>query len=99
MINLEELNDVYTISHLTNNDDLSTFVIENPKGIGLQYYLQENAKADEQLGIARTYLLKTNDTNEIVAYFTLRTGLITVSRGIFKGFNDNSREFSHLYRW
>lgn len=87
MIRLEELNDVYIINHLTDNDDLSTFSIKNPKGKGLQYYLQENAKTDEQSGIARTYLLKTYDTNEIVAYFTLRTGLITISRGIFKGFD------------
>lgn len=87
MIDIDSLNDIYKICHLSEDDDLSSFVIKNKKGHGLQLYLQYAAKRDERLGIARTYLIKTLDTNEIVAYFTLRTGLVTISRGLLKGFD------------
>lgn len=37
--------------------------------------------------MSRTYLIKDIRTGQIVAYFTLRSGLITVSRGFLKGFD------------
>ena len=53
----------------------------------MENYLKYQALNDEKSGIARTYLVKTIDNKEIVAYFTLRTGLITISRGFLKGFD------------
>lgn len=50
-------------------------------------YLKRFALKDELDGIARTYLLVTPKTRTIAGYFTLRTGLITESRGLFKGFD------------
>lgn len=85
MINLEELNDIFEIKHLTAEDDVSGFTINNEKGRGLQRYLQRFAIDDEISGVSRTYLIK--DSQEIVAYFTLRTGLVTISRGLFRGFD------------
>ena len=85
MMNLSELNDVYAIFHLDDSDDLSLFTVSNKKGKGLENYLKYQALNDEKSGIARTYLVKTIDNKEIVAYFTLRTGLITISRGFLKG--------------
>lgn len=87
MIKLNDLNDIYIIEHLSEKDDLSNFVVNNIKGKGLQDYLRLNALVDEEMGIARTYLVKDAETFDIVAYFTLRTGLITISRGFFKGFD------------
>lgn len=87
MINLESLNGLFTIHHLCQEDIqlLSDFKVKKKEGYGLQYYLQNIAYRDELDGIARTYLIKDGDC--IVAYFTLRTGLLTVSRGLFKGFD------------
>jgi hypothetical protein len=86
MIRLEELNDDYfEIVHLNRDYNLSGFKCE--KGEGLEYYLKKCALPDEESNISRTYLILSKDSKKIVAYFTLRTGLITVSRGFLKGFD------------
>lgn len=90
MIKLEDLsNDVFSISHLSelDVDEISNFTVNNPKGKGLEDYIKHYALQDEVLGYARTYLIRDASSNYIVAYFTLRTGLVTVSRGLFKGFD------------
>lgn len=88
MISLEALNDeLFTIEHLSENENVADFVVANPKGKGLEYYIRKCAVADEKEGIARTYIIKDSLTTEIVAYFTLRSGLVTVSRGLLKGFD------------
>lgn len=86
MMNINDFSDGYfTIEHLSVNTDLSNFRCK--KGYGLEYYLKHNAIPDEKIKMSRTYLVRTSDTKELVAYFTLRTGLITVSRGVLKGFD------------
>lgn len=90
MISIEELNNpYYTISHLLDYDldKLKSFRITNPKGKGLENYLKKNAEATEKDGLARTYIISDTKENMPVAYFTLQTGLITVSRGLMKGFD------------
>lgn len=83
---LKELsNQVFDIIHLTKDVDLSSFSVQ--KGYGLELYLKEYALRDEVNHDARTYLIVTTDTKELASYFTLRTGLITVSRGFLKGFD------------
>lgn len=77
-------NELFYVKHLSPEDDLSGFTVA--KGFGLENYLKFYAKGDENDGIARTYLVKDYD-GLIVAYFSLRTGLLTVSRGLFKGFD------------
>ncbi len=75
----------FKVEHLTNNDDLSGFQLS--KGKGLEIYLKESALFEEENNISRTYLVKYKRTGIIAAYFTLRTGLITISRGFLKGFD------------
>lgn len=88
MINLTDLNDeFFYIEHLSSKENTDTFAVNNPKGKGLEIYFRDHAKADEKDNIARTYVVKDSNSKEIVAYFTLRSGLITVSRGFFKGFD------------
>ncbi|MBO5373740.1 MAG: hypothetical protein J6A75_13625 [Lachnospiraceae bacterium] len=108
MINLSDLNDeFFEIVHLTKNEDLSDFSAE--KGYGLEVYLKKYALLDEEIKMSRTYLIKDIRTKQIVAYFTLRSGLITVSRGLLKGFdaytgielanfavNDNYRKVNNM---
>ena len=90
MIRIEDLNTpFYRISHLLDYDldSLKAFRITNPKGKGLEVFLKETAEAYEEDGISRTYIISDTKEDMPVAYFTLQTGLITVSRGLFKGFD------------
>ena len=86
MINLENLNDDYfEIVHLNETYNLSEF--QCTKGYGLEQYLKKSALKDEADNYSKTYLILNKDSKKIVAYFSLRTGLITVSRGFLKGFD------------
>lgn len=86
MIRLDSFSDgYYEIVHLTKDVDVSGF--SSKKGYGLEIYLKKHALYDEYLKLSRTYLVLDSSTKQIAAYFTLRTGLITVSRGLFKGFD------------
>ena len=71
--------DIFLLEHLSAEDtsDISKFYVENPKGKGLENYLKRNALNEEIVGETRTYLVRDTQTNEIVAYFSLRAGLIT----------------------
>lgn len=83
---LSELNDdFFEISHLSETHIVSDF--KCTKGKGLERYFKYCALNDENCNVARTYVIQSKETKKIVAYFTLRTGLITVSRGIRKGFD------------
>ena len=86
MIGIDSFSDeYYEIVHLTEDVDVSGFV--SNKGYGLEVYLKRYALGDELANISRTYLVLDKSTKQIAAYFTLRTGLITVSRGFLKGFD------------
>ena len=45
-------------------------------GLGLEMYLKRYAVSDEMAHEARTYLVKDNVTDEIVGYFSLKTGMV-----------------------
>ena len=76
---------LYKIVHLSQEDlpEIVKFVVKNPKGYGLQDYLLNHAVSEENVGLARTYLVKDKVDDSIVAYFSLRTGLVTKRRGLF----------------
>ena len=57
---------------------IQDFCISNSSGAGLERYIKELAESDEQDGSARTYLVKDKFTHELVAYFSLKTGLFTI---------------------
>lgn len=77
--------EMYLIKHLTAQDleMLKSFKIDNLKGVGLQNYLRYSALQEELQGVTRTYLICEKETKEIVAYFSIRTGLITQQAGLF----------------
>ena len=80
--------DLYGIVHLTSDFDVSGFM--SPKGKGLERYLKYQAIVEEKANLSRTYLVLDKESNEIAAYFTLRTGLITLKAGSGDGFNAHS---------
>ena len=57
---------------------IQDFCITNSSGYGLERYIKELAESDEKDGSARTYLVKDKFTHEVVAYFSLKTGLFTI---------------------
>lgn len=86
MIKLESYNTaLYEIVHISPEykNAISSFIVKNPKGYGLQKYLREWALNDEEEGSARTYLIKDKEDGSVVAYFSLRTGLMTQRNGLF----------------
>ena len=71
----------FYIEHLTdtleNLEQISKFSALN-EAFGLENYLRNQALQDETAFSSRTYLLKDKITKELAAYFSLRSGLITV---------------------
>lgn len=76
-------NELFTCEHLVNSEsvfrELNNFEInpDYPDGANLADYIQCNAFDDEKYGECRTYLVRDKRSDEIVAYFTLRAGLVT----------------------
>ena len=57
--------------------DINSFWIETPEGQGLSAYLKEYACEDELSRSMRTYLVRDNESDECVGYFSLKAGLIS----------------------
>ncbi len=99
MIKLEDLNtELYEICHLSKYDTkgIDEFRINRPEGTGLEVYLKHAALVEENEGTSRTYLIKDKNSEQIVAYFTLRTGLITVRASFFSFDNYTGIELSNF---
>ena len=76
--------DDFILEHLTDSREhrqlLESFSVAN-KATGLELYLKRRAMRDEARNECRTYLVKDVVSGELACYFSLRTGLITVSAG------------------
>lgn len=59
--------------------DVMSFTVSRPEGAGLVAYLQRRAFFDEARGLMRTYLVRDQKSNEIVGYFSLKAGLVSVN--------------------
>lgn len=64
------------LSEGVSKDDISGFFIERNTGQGLAKYLKFWAYEDSVNNRSKTYLILDNDSNEIVAYFTLKAGMM-----------------------
>ena len=76
--------DDFVIEHLVDSREhrqlLRSFSVANNAN-GLEVYLKRRALLDETRNECRTYLVKDVVSGELACYFSLRTGLITVSAG------------------
>ncbi len=79
-------NDLFACAHLGASDldekDIMQFTVKYPTGQGLVRYIQLRAFSDEDRGIMRTYIVRDRRSNELVAYFSLKAGLISLNEGI-----------------
>lgn len=74
---------VFYCQHLLDTSDiestLGSFKVKIDTGYDLEQYLKNNAIYDEVNKCARTYLVKDCKTDEIVGYFSLRTGMVSMN--------------------
>lgn len=65
-------------SNLTDKE-LSDFSVRYNAGEGLVKYLWGFAEKDESDNVMRTYIVRDNKTDELVGYFSLKAGMISVN--------------------
>ncbi len=68
----------HLIATTQNLEEIKSFFVEKETGKGLERYLKLMAEPEEYNGGNRTYLVRDKGTNEIAAYFSLRTGSFTL---------------------
>ncbi len=76
--------DLFYCNHLgtspSDEQDIMNFTLKNAKtGRGLLDYLQHFAFPEEDAGVMRTYLVRFKPTDELVAYFSLKAGLVSIN--------------------
>ena len=76
--------EMFYIEHLnptskTDLTDIENFSIDAPEGQGLSAYLKEYSCLDEVNREMRTYLVRDVQTDELVGYFSLKAGLISLN--------------------
>ena len=78
-------NNIFYCDHLgassNDFDDIQKFSVKDERGGGLVNYIKNFAFDDEKRKSMRTYLVKTKKTSELVAYFSLKAGLISLNEG------------------
>lgn len=71
----------FIVEHLfsapENESLIRTFSVSND-AMGLEIFLKEVAPLEESSKQTRTYLIKDKFTKELVCYFSMRTGLVTL---------------------
>ncbi len=86
MPDIVKQNDLFTCNHLGSSpkdeQDVMQFSVMHPTGMGLVRYLQLRAFPDEDNGNMRTYVVRDNRSDELVAYFSLKAGLISLNEDI-----------------
>lgn len=68
----------HLIANPQNLEEIKAFFVSKPTGKGLERYLKSMAELEEYSRSNRTYLVRDKETNEIAAYFSLRTGSFTL---------------------
>ena len=76
-------NDLFFCCHLGDSDndeaDIMLFSVKDQNGAGLVEYLRYLAFPEEKAGVMRSYLIRDNFSSELVGYFSVKAGLISVN--------------------
>lgn len=71
---------LFYVEHLGESSDhaklIESFEPADPRGKNVVAYLKHNSMRDEINGTARTYLVRDNETDELVGFFTLCAGKV-----------------------
>lgn len=75
--------DVFYCEHIgrcqSDITDIERFSVLDQAGEGLVDYIRHYALRDEKSGIMRTYLVRSLASSELVGYFSLKSGLISIN--------------------
>lgn len=71
------------LANKANIEAVQKFHVAKETGLGLEMYLKQYAVSDELSHEARTYLVKDNVTDEIVGYFSLKTGMVASRKKLY----------------
>lgn len=83
-------NEAFYCEHLSDDAGIKTllqqFVVKKETGAGLVNYLQNHALEEEKADEMRTYLVRDKISNEIIGYFSLKAGMVSINeqRGFVK---------------
>lgn len=77
-INIDKFYYEHILDSSINKELIKSFKVIHSNAKGLEEFLKFAAIEDEENNDNRTYLVKDNETKELVAYFSLRTGLVTI---------------------
>lgn len=61
------------------DDEIRDFTVNHKEGTNLVKYLAGFAENDEEKHNMRTYLVRDNNTDELIGYFSLKAGMISVN--------------------
>ena len=88
--------ELFYCNHLGVSDqdeaDIMNFTIERDEGAGLLEYIQHHAFPEEDAGIMRTYIVRDNKSSEMVGYFSLKAGLISLNERQIETTDDKTGE-------
>ena len=75
--------ELFNCNHLgaseKDEQDIMNFTVRDENGEGLLDYIRHFAFPEEEAGIMRTYIVRDNRSSEMVGYFSLKAGLISLN--------------------
>ena len=72
----------YYCDHISASDgaDIACFEVYDPeRAYGLEDYIKNYALEDEQAGVMRTYIVRDHDSDELVGYFSIKAGMVSLN--------------------
>ena len=88
--------ELFYCNHLgvSENDeqDIMDFTVDRDEGAGLLDYIQHHAFPEEDAGIMRTYTVRDKKSAEMVGYFSLKAGLISLNEREMESVDDETGE-------
>lgn len=89
-------NELFYCEHLSDTIEnlnlIKNFTVTKSTGIGLLRYLKFQSIYEEKENLAKTYLVKDKETNELVGYFSLKAGMVSTNETVI----EESTEFDSL---
>ncbi|MBR1597938.1 MAG: hypothetical protein IJ661_03370 [Lachnospiraceae bacterium] len=74
---------IYYCEHINisaKDEDISNFCVKyRNHTIGLENYIKYSSFSDEEIGLMRTYIVRDVKTEEMVGYFSLKAGLVSLN--------------------
>lgn len=74
----------HILDSINNLSELCGFTASNDNGTGVIKYLKNASLYEEDANLSRTYIVRDKKTNDLVGYFSLKSGLASVNERLIK---------------